>query len=545
MNKIAVDNLYKMGFEQLLNECDIAIKIYKLLNFSDQLRLARANRELKAIFEQFIWKENYAKLAITDDDGEYVVTGGPGTSPLILEHEDFQEFLDYYADNIEDLTVYELKAMDIDDIVREFRNLSKLKYVSVQLPMTHITALSKRCRKLHNLQLQQCTMGNYGCLDVGKTLSIKTLAKLKNLRHLSVQQCGGSSMTYTVFHQVIRRLKLESFKVDCCIRPDDIKSKKQRQKSVQLKKLDIDAATFNAGIWPGKTFSWYLSNFENLLCLTVQIIDNPVTEDILDTIAKTCKNLKEFNILSTCFDIVNGFPMPPQVSELSLRNCTNLRYNNLKHLLTAVKCSKFSSTYTRYDGQMEEFDIAPSLQSLCVDRVQTKMFKSCHLKELVWHTDQNDQNVDSLISNRNLEILHIQSGLINLDSLLQLKSLYRLSFSESMSCVNWSYIIGLLRHPSLRELSIYGETYRSLLCERSEAPNQIDVLTGITTLKISFVTFRKALTFWLDLFEKNPKLKLIVNNFKNFEEFLIKFLDDDLFPRNLRTIEIWGFSMSK
>uniref|UniRef100_T1PGE2 F-box n=1 Tax=Musca domestica TaxID=7370 RepID=T1PGE2_MUSDO len=545
--------MYDVGFEQILQNCDIAIYLYQFLNFSDQLRLSRVNRQLQNIFEQLIWKEKYQTMTITEDeDGNYVVMGAIRTSPLILEYDEFREFIDAYAHNVRELCVKDLRALEIQDVMWEFPNLVKLQYERVQMPMTHLTWLSRKCRNLEELQLLRCSYGTAWNVEIGKMPSVKLLAKIRKLKRLSVQNSGNHNITFEIFQQVVRRLKLEEFKFDNFIQAEVYKAPKPRKPGVQLKELDIEVS-LDPEKWLPRAYAMFLANFEHLQTLTIYFTYRVqgVNEAALLALARTCRNLETMKISCSNFHNIQDFHLPPNLKELTLHSCKNLSCDNLRQLLCNAQSqiSKFTSTDTLYEGQLPELDISPSIEILNIDSVSSIKFRSLHhLKELTWYDDYPSPYIlassgNSLKSCISLQSLHIKSGILPMDWIVNLENLHTISIGESMYNIDWSYFASLLRHPTLRNLSVEDQRYRSLLCERSDPPAE-EIVTQLTSLKISLPTFRKALDFWLHLLETNVQLTLTCNHFIHFEEFLHQLLDNENFPSNLRNIEIWDIPLN-
>ncbi|XP_075162273.1 uncharacterized protein LOC142234953 [Haematobia irritans] len=521
------------GFERIADNCDILIRLYGYLEFIDQLRLSRVNTTLQNIFEQIIWRDKYHRLGIEEpSSGSYVVTGSIGTSPLFFEYDEFQEFLDNYAENIEELTVNGLKTISADYIVREYPNLVKLNYFGwLDIPATHFSKLRKKCRNLEELNLRRCWMP-----------TVKSLTRMKKLKFLTIDY--GTNYDYRKFRQLCARVRLEGLHIKVSMAPE--KSKRLRKVSaLPLKELEI-STTFNPEAWSHpQDFSRFMKNFENLQKLTIHFTDELITKDTLNSIAQGCENLRYFKIEHNNFHIADIIPLPHNLEELYLNFCRRLTYNNLENLLTQHKILKFTSKVTPYLGVEKELEISPIVQCLDVENVYTEIMKFSNLKELTWYDSElKEQDQNSLSLSSNLEILTINSGSIPLTILQQIKTITALTIPESMACLDWSYITALLRHSPLRHLTISGQAYRSPVCERSRDVPSEGFVSQITTLKIAFPMFQTALPFWLDLLRRNENLQLVCYHFKNFEEFLKKMLNDDNFPLDLRTIEIWGITLN-
>ncbi|XP_073838622.1 uncharacterized protein isoform X2 [Musca autumnalis] len=543
--------MHPEGFEEITNNCDIASYLFKFLNFSDQLRLSRVNRQLQNIFEQLVWKEKYQAMTITEDeDANYVVLGSVGTSPLILEQEEFQEFMNYYAQNVQELCVKHIRVIEINDVMWEFPNLHKIQYERVRMPMTHLRLLGKKCPNLEEVEFLRCSFGTSLNVEIGKLPSIKSLAKIRKLKKLSVENSRRSGhITYKIFNQVVRRLRLEKLKLGDFIKPEGDKAKKLKSTLVDLKELYV-GVSLDPEQWLPKAYRGVLMNFQNLQSLTINCTQrvHELNEADLLAVAKTCQNLQVLKIANSYFRNIKYFSLPPNLKEFTLEYCRNLNCDNLKQLLVDLKCSKFCSVGTCYEGQLQEFEISPFIEILNIDYVATRKLKSQNLKQLTWYDDPETvqktsyDNYSTDIS-KNLQCLHIKSGILPLETILKLEYLQTLTIGESMTNFNWSYFMALLKHSSLRNLSIDGPRYRSLLCERSDTPAE-GCTTQIKNIKISLPTFRNALDFWLDLFQQNVQLTLTCNHFINFEEFLRQLLDNENFPSNMRTIEIWDISLN-
>ncbi|XP_059226723.1 uncharacterized protein LOC131998447 isoform X1 [Stomoxys calcitrans] len=521
------------GFETIADNCDILIHLYRYLDFIDQLRLSRVSEYLRNIFEHLVWKDRYQKMEITENScGVFVVTGSVGTSPLIFyEYEEFEEFLNAYAENIVELSVYDLKSINVEYIIREFPKLTKLRYEGwMEIPVNHYSCLANRCPNLQELQLCHCIMPN-----------VKSLTRLQKLRRLCIDT--NTQFTYQQFRQFGARLGLESLKITGYIIPETLKRRK-RTRGLPLKELKI-STDLDPQAWFPKIFPYFLRNFENLQSLIIHFADESANNAAFNALGQSCGNLQYLRIIETDFYLSPAFTLPPNLKELAVHCGRNLAYENLKEFLAHSKLLKFTSIESRYKGEWVDLVVSANIKSLQVQYVPTANLNVDHVEELTWYEyPSNPLQPQPTRLGSKLEILKIDSGVLSLQTLLELKFLHTLTIPETMTCLDWSYVRALLCHTPLRHLTISGLPYCSPLCERfGHAPSE-GLPIQLVSLKISFGLLQGALTFWLDLFRQNECLQLICNNFKTFDEFLEKLLANENFPMNLRNLEIWGITLN-
>lgn len=522
------------GFEKIDGNCDIWLHIYDYLNFLDQLRLSRVNENLRNIFEQFIWEDKYRRMQITEPSGGvFVVTGSLGTRPLIFKYNELQEMLEAYATDIEDLSICDLKSKNVDHIIREFPNLRALKYDGWKdIPLTHYSRLGNKCPNLQKLKL---------CGNIMP--SIKSLGRLRKLRYLSINY--GMDFSYQAFRQLCARLSLEGLEITGSMIAENRKRPKKTD-TLPLKELKV-ATSFDPHVWSPKVFPLFLKNFGSLQKLTIRFTEDCVSDVALAALAQACPQLQYLKIVASYFALspCQTMPLPLDLRDMCLEFCSNLTWENLKALLSLTKLSGITSKATHYEGVWEVIEISPHIQLLDIENVNSRIFRSPHLKELTWYENPNEVLEDYPWQSWSaMESLNIKSGMVPLQTLMDMQYLHTLTLPESMAYLDWSYITTLLSHRPLRVFTIAGPQQRSTGCELSGRVPTVPFPTLLNIMKFPFAVFHEALPFWLEMFHLNKDLQLICSNFRNFEQ-LNEMLNDKRFPVYLRTIEIWGITLSE
>lgn len=555
------------NFEYISSHLEIIIQIYQHLAFVDQLRLSRVSDYLKCVFETFVWKEKYVTLYLLERTNEFVVSNAHDISHMCLSSEAAKEFIEVYAGDVQNLVVRTtvLDTVDyegLDDLtqgqmivnqqldIKLFRNLKSLSYFEMKVPRDHVKLVAQLYPNLQELKLINCGMGP----DISAIIE-RVVPQLQKLKILCTSDVLSYQLSYKDFYEIITKRPLECLRLKAILEPDknvmDMDNSPPAHCST-LRHLSI-RTFFDPAKW-SNNYAHFLRNFENLVILDLEIGD-AVSDTMLATIAKTCKNLDTLSLRFTTFENVEYFSMPAKLSSLSLYWCKGLTYNNLRHILTQPVIKKFQSTHTCFLGVLKAYSISPLIETINIDDILTERLNATyeyneHLKELTWyHQWFNDDIITapSLVTCKNLEILDMQECHLSIHTLLQLQSLRKFSMPHPMPIVPWSYITDLLQHPPLRELYIRVFSRTEYVPMLDNVPHE-GVATNVTKLEIPLDLFEIAVEFWMDIFSNNKSLTQIRCIFEPAEEYgkLLKIIIyHQKFPRAVKTINLSGLIISK
>lgn len=544
-------------FDKILMNCDILIRIYKLLKFHDQLNLSRINAETKNIFENFIWKEKYRVMIIKkiSENNDVLIKGAIGTQPLRFTIEEFKRFFHYYADQIEDLTLD--GALDLIKGVN-LQNLNKFEHKGILREPLDVEMMTRNWPNLKELHLNGLFMLASQNLDsFGKDLKfkVKVDSPLKALRLFCMHQANTNTLDYMHFQKILSHSNLKCLKINSIIKPNkNSKDLIERSDCINLQELEVKT-TFDPAKWLDEHFSSFLKNFENLQTLSIKFCDI-LTDETFATLRRACKNLEKLTIQDSTFGPNANCILPTKLKELSVCSCKNVTGLIVKQMLAIPgDLTKFYSRWTVFK-EFKDFKISPNIRILDTNGVNSLDFKSAfegntNLKELTWHGPFYGENDDGTWSSSalhtclNLEVLNTLNHSVPLSALLQLKHLRKLFISESSKFYNWSYLIGLLKHLPLRELIIDKVSYRSILWEDPNVPVS-GFSTNVELITFDVRTFKVSLDFWLELLRENVKLKIVCTHFElDCQRFIEKLIDHESFPSDIKTIDVWGNTQSK
>lgn len=531
-----------IGFEKISSNCDIMIPIYKMLKFIDQLRLSRVNSSCQEIFENFVWTKNYSIMDISKKTEIIKITNASRDHILRLQRDEFQEFLQVYADKLEKLT--ELCEHPID--VRNFRNLTNLLYHEIVLPEEHLQMVTENCQYLKQLGLHYCRYDKERePIVLGRNFSIDYLLSLEKLKYFEIEFLEPITLQHADFQDILHKLShLEYLQIKSgSISDTDSVTDIQQDAPLILQQLQI-INKFNPKRW-FKNYPNYTSSFEMLVSLEAKI-PGLVNDEILQKIARTWISLTTFKIVWTNFKDITYFALPPEIKELHVKSCKGLTFENLKELLTQHQSiQKLWSSDNRYEGSFEEFPISSAIQSLYVEEIDPFQFRlayedNMNLKELSLSIgDEYIRNIP-LASCLNLEVLDIDGCTNYLPALLQLPSLRELTVELYDQPFSWSDIVEILKHPNLKEIA-FGDSF-----EESNGRNRPvqGFQINIVFLKIPLSLFENAMDFFLNLFCCNPHLKMIIYRYamppwvSYSNDFIRTMTFHQNFPQHLKFIEL-------
>lgn len=540
--------------EKLFGNHEIWVHIYNMLDFIDQLRLCRVNEQLRSIFQYYIWKENYQHLIVkgNSNPSDFVISNESSINRLCLDEEELQEFLNTYSDKVKVLSENRGGVLDL----KKFPRLTGLTYLDLRLSYKQLKLISECCPCLEKLYLSCLTEDECEFIEIGRNWSIKKVLKLRRLKSLRMDHEDYVPIKYRHFRQIVTKLPLECLQLKASIEPDItvIKADNKYCRNIQLKDLNV-AASFEANKW-SQNISWFLTNFENLQSLTVKIT-HTITEDTLAIIAKTCKSLETLKIHYSSFGQIKEFPLPPKVGDLSLHHCRGINSNVLQKILNVhQKLQRFSCRDSDFEATTEHISVNTCIQALDLDCVDTVNILNAaahnQLQELVWYHNSPLKDSRDILSPKsltqctNLQVLDVKVGQIEVAIMQQLNILSKLIIAHPKPLLNWNYIVDILKHPTLTELIIRdSNTTRSSKHLCPVIPT-IGFPINMSKLQIPLDLFDAALEFWLNLFEKNPNIKLICCKFCPHDmNFLKKLINHSQFPKCLKTIDVCCFSISR
>lgn len=537
-------------FDQIFDNCDIMIYIYKLLNMDDQWRLSCVNQSLRNIFETYIVRETFHTMTIYNRNRYvYVLTNHTGVNRLCITHADLYELVQSCSADVKELILTCHVSLSWR---KHFQNLRHLQCNWSELTIEDLGLIAEHLKQLESLHLEE-----FDCENQEDAI-VDILLKIKNLKRLGLyhDQRNKYTIKYRNIHRLFTHLKLELFKTvsEVVLPNDDIMViQKLTTNSCQLKELALKS-TFDPNKW-SQNYSSFLSNFSNLKQLDISPKDK-MTDNIFNSLAQTCTHLETLSMRRGYFNHLDYIILPPKLQNLILWDCRFLSTTNLIQFLNGPTLKKFSSICTRYYGERRDFTISPNIQSLRIDYMNMELFKSIYannlnLKEFTWNngaglkTYRHIATGDQLETCSNLETLDMR-GQIEVEKLLQLIHLKTLYIPFLKRPHQWTYITDLLRkHTSLDEL-IIQYCIQIPGVELKESPPVAGFTTNLTRLTITRDIFELALDFWLDLCVRNKqmalKCKICIPKDEDFLKTLIYY---EKFPSVLSKMDICGFNISK
>lgn len=551
-----------MGDElkHILHNVDIVISIYKLLNREDQFRLARVNTELKAVFERYIFpQESYSTLKVSQNLDYFVVANESEQNRVAFKAEELHEFVHYHKDQVHKL--FRLNKTHLISDIRIFPNLTELHYRFITISREHLKMLGElkvTCPKLKLIEFDNCRDENLKNIMLANVWNTKYLLALKNLKSLIVTSIDfiqpWNAMNFRDFYELVLELELEYLHLGACFLQCDNENSEIMTtyafEDIQLKELNVGLKFESIS-----NASSYFNIFKNLQSLTFSIRNGLVSDILLRHLKQACINLTRLHIQKSVFKNIKSFVIPSKVTELSLSECEGLAKANLRQILTNEKLAIFFSATSYYGkGTLKDFTISPNLRELYfLDRTYIQSFKlafggSLNLKRLSWEINAKEE--DSLYDDKalqnctNLQELNLLEGFLSLTTLSQFKSLQKLTIRIAYKLANvWSYITTMLQHPSLTEIILKSSP------NSSNSPSDLPLTgfqTNLTKLEVSHQLFAMALDFWLDFYNRNKNLELVVFGFQsNRTGFMRTLINHEKFPRDLDTLDVCCFRISK
>ncbi|XP_046808802.1 uncharacterized protein LOC124420349 [Lucilia cuprina] len=553
--------LHLTDFEKLTINNLITRKIFQYLSLKDQFRLAQVTFEFKCLYRNIIWNVDYEKLIIIKCPQDFLVQNESNINMLALTAAELEEFINLYGCDIKELNLqylskYELCpnelveiGVDIKEIyekrhftlsLRKMPNLMSLSYNNMILTKSDIQSIVRDCKSLQKLSIYNCFNGKCDVLVLGRDLKIWTLLEIKHLKYLYMGSSMLLELSYQDFHELITKSKIKKLFLKYKIEKENVNILEDQCKVNDLEELEI-GTNLTEGKW-----SLYFQTFKNLQLLTLQDI-GIIKIDFLNLLANTCKKLKILSINYTTFEKVDNFHQLNSLEELNIQICQGLTHQNLRQILTEMNLQKFTSLWTKYEGEFEDFIICSKIQFLEIEILKTPDFKGAYeanhnLRSLIWHDDYGPPRQMLTFNCPHLKELEIESGFIALENLLQLNSLHCLTLRNAPANFPWSYLIEILKnHISLKEFTIKHLNYYHL--DLKLTPTEaFKCAANIECIKIPTRIFEVAIDFWFDLLNRNPKVKLICLDWFS-KELLHNLINNPKFPGFLRFIYIQGFKV--
>ncbi|XP_073837974.1 uncharacterized protein [Musca autumnalis] len=528
-------------FNGIFSNCDVWIRIYKLLPIQDQLRLAMTNESLKTIYLKFINRINYETLHIVAQFGEYFVSNNTCRDRFKIPTREFLlDFLQLYAKN-----VYELYT-EAPVPTEFFKNLIKLecRMEGHLLTVADVTRLVNNLPHLETLRILAFSCESYKPTSSISRKVVKELLRFKKLKHLQLDfEDYDVKIKFKDFRQILTKLQLDSLQLQVQLirRTNCDEESEALESAVLLKELETEVIQY-----PGKFLSM-LSKFKHLEVLTIRLATvNEMTRGF-----RALSELKHLTIYETSFRKTrNRITLPPNLIKLHLRQCYDLTLNALQKLLhenSLPRLTEFVSVETYYDiSWFKELQISSRIQTLKIENFNINVFHSPFVKNstlrklsLHWEEHQPIQlcptGVGTLTFCHNLHTLEMHNLQLSMDILLKFENLEKLSLEVRLPD-QWSYLTSILRLKSLRELTVR----QNGSCSGHPSPQSF--VTNVTKLKIRCLHCMET-DFWFQLLILNPRLELQMRFDMHYSRMFKTSIDRDLYPRDQVKIQICGFTV--
>ncbi|XP_073839319.1 uncharacterized protein [Musca autumnalis] len=548
------------SFDTIAFNCDVMIHIYKFLNIGDQLRLAQVDANLRNIFLQFILPISSNKLKVIKFDENYIVSNDTDTVRILIQNSrDFEDFLQIFGNNVCDFSVRNSRDnqkfgdlfTDTPLRIEFFKNIVKLKFYMHRFTINDMAQLTNNLPNLEELQLEISEFENEQPNDCSITAVIfNELLRLVKLKKLELHIEPDCHIRFKDFYKIVTKLPLEKININTCpmlLATEDIELELQ-QSPLPLMQLLVTIKGNN------RIFYSMLNSFRNLKILTIEGHFNEIGSGL-----KSLTQLHQLTIKSADFDEQENVTtiLPPNITTLYLKNCTNLCLDHLQQLLhenSNPKLIEFAAFWTKVRvKEFKELHISSrikilDIRSFNLDQFHSPFAENSELEKLTLHkaedlrfinTSSSYVRLNSISFCHNLHTLDMYEQNLAFDTLLILRNLRKLSLSIILP-EQEEYIIRILQElPSLRELVV--RPYETFACLSLRA-----VVTSVTSLKIMYLKLDdEVLDFWLDMFSLNPQLELEISIEKDFDEpiALQYLIEHEKFPRKLRKIQICGFTV--
>ncbi|XP_059216428.1 uncharacterized protein LOC131994122 isoform X2 [Stomoxys calcitrans] len=500
----------------VLKNVDILLKIYRILDLDDQIRLSQVNENLKNVFEMFIFrKEDYSSVHVYASPPHFVVTNGGRRNRLLMKHHELMAFLCYHRLVVQ--TSVHIRGTILD--VRPFKNLTSLSYSYSEVSREHARLLATI--PLEKLEVNFCTNELGQAIMIGPTWSIEYLVAMTNLRFLKVTSISleTAALSFGEFMSIITKSKLQHIELNCIIvcesHLEDDAYKDSNANVVQLQHLNICVDfKLNKSIMP------FMKLFVNLVTLSINVEDEPLTNEILLEFSRVCANLEKLRFERTAFENIRNYVVPAQLNELTLISCYGLSSDNFRQILNISHLKRFKTFNTYPEHASENLTTCdPSKDHLHFDGdakdLNLEVISSGNSNLVSW-IGMEFHNRDAANSHdNNSEVLDFEGNNLTLKTLYGLHSLHSLHFSMHVPSIPWLHVANIFRHSHLKEFALYF-LHPNPEAMDVHAPTE-GFTIGLRQLKMSWDIFKIALDFWLDLFDKNNQLQLRVREYTTDE----------------------------
>ncbi|XP_073838767.1 uncharacterized protein [Musca autumnalis] len=532
---------------KIFSNCDVMIKIFKLLKSRDQVRLASVNNALRRIFLDFICPINYETLKIMKFprriQAKYIVSNNSCIDRIVVYGDEaLVKFLKRWGEIVYELTTERPVPMNY------FPNLIKLTCEFVRLTVEDIAQLVVNLPNLKDIDISA-----YKCKKTDDYISeeiVKELLRFRNLKRLKLQICEDScKIKFKDFREIATKQQLDILELNVVISPED-NEMEPLLPPPSLKQLAVIAFTEN----PGKFLS-LLKTFEHLKTLKVEFVGEmevPITNEFGEL-----TQVKHLTICKTSFPYSQqSLILPPNLTTLHLRECDNLTLDILQEILdenSQPQLTEFVSMDTSFDiSEFKELKISSKIKTLNIKNFDLEQFRSPFVtnstleqltlyKTFYWrYKGLYSIQLSCLTYCQQLHTLDVYGQYLSLDTLLYLTNLKKLSIYVSVPA-QWSYITRILQElPSLREL----EVRQNSNVRGPYTPLPPAVVTNVIDVKVKTPDFHTSWTydFWFDMFSLNPQLELEMDIRIYGHKCLRDFVRCRKFPKDLHKIIINGFN---
>lgn len=550
---------------------DIFIKILEYLPVQDQLNAAEVCEYFHKLIKKSIFKKKYKEIEVFKTDQHYIVSNKlyqrfndnekipqfliTAESRCLLRPEEFITFLIINCTNLKTFSLVLNKKYNdnnnkyykdleyLKDI--QFKNLLHLHYQGLNIAQNdYIQWLNLSYPNLEGLYLNNCRMN--------EELIVSTLKKINNLKMLKIENENEYTINYKTIKSLVAEEKLKTLRLNVSINDfteeDSLETDLMFASSIE--NLTIGCFEYENTLWAFNSNS--LKHLNNLRDLTLITANNFfIMEEFFTSLNTVCKHLESLS-LQRCN--IKNFIAISTLKRLEFRNCFGLTWQDFRTILTEMNLKSFSSLASRYKGEIECFNINPSLEHISLHyNILNKIKNIFHLNEnrlenlssLNWSVDFTKQLWLNPINCPNLEMLKARTKNISTENLMAFKSLKYLSLdvSEDFQLMD---LLSILQHRYLQTVSCTFVKLPEFI--KSYTDELMNFKTKLRNLNLCFVSVIpcEIMDLWINLLRKNTELTLrIEHSSVNFNvEFLTYICDNATFRENLN-INICGLNVGK
>lgn len=539
--------------------------IFQYFDLKQQLELVKVTKRFEYVLKKKVWPKTYNNINLyknpyitairinpvyTSNEREFEANDPMGIRE-ILNGVQCQEFVNINAKNINKLKLiseFYIPVQNLNTIftrIQNFQNLKELTYYRLILNNVYLELIVKSCKILNKLHLLKCFNNRLESLIPGQDFSVDIFKNLRHLEELIVESEGPNEM-------VIKSLDLQKMFMNLNLKTLIFKNFIIYENSQGIKAINnsievLDVGLISLRFWP--KFVLYLKHFENLLELSIKVIDcNIVFDDeIIKILSEKCCKLEKLSLGN--YDLkVKDFILLKNLKYLILNSCGGLTFANLQQILGGLKLKSFALIKTRIYGVTSHIYISPTLEELSIDSIlfkeisnifQNSLNRFENLHTLLWFSGDITDNW-ILDKCPKLSKLHIP----NPYSIFQIKTLKELTFT-SCSGLSWAFILSLITNWSLEKLCFRTH---DLMQDKLIPQNGSSMKTTLLMITMPYNIFQSAQAFWQDLKYSNKKLEYVIEG--KYEdilrgEFLKQMVYNDTFCKNVKFLKIRGFKIGK